>query len=126
MERCSDGILTVDYVDIVRNPAFTKDYTTDNLSTTDIIISSGTNRRILKVADLFDFDSYSGSYNYITASHAEQEIDNALVSVTSSEMISTAVITDNSGEDPGSVSGSPGYEKAVYSAYRPDQFRQDL
>ncbi len=100
MERCSDGMLTVDYVDIVRNPAFTKDYSTDNLSTTDIIISSGTNRRILKVADLFDFDSYSGSYNYITASHAEQEIDNALISVTSSEMINTAVIADNSGEGP--------------------------
>lgn len=99
MEKCSDGMLDVNYVDIVRNPSFTSDYTNEDLNTTDIIVTSGSNRRILKVSDMFTFENYSGNYSYITASRAEQVIDNAVLAVSTGEIIKTAVIVDNASED---------------------------
>ena len=69
------------------------------ISFTDIIITSGTNRKILRVADMFTFENYSGNLSYIASSKAEQEIDNAVLSVSTSEMIKTAIIIDNASED---------------------------
>ncbi len=99
MAKCSDGMLDVNYVDIVRNPSFTDEYDGENLNTTDIIVASGDNRRILKVSDMFTFENYTGNYSYITSSKSEQEIDNAVLAVTTEELIHTAVIVDNASED---------------------------
>ena len=92
-------MLDVNYVDIVRNPSFTSEYTSENLNTTDIIVTSGTNRRILKVADMFTFENYSGNLSYITSSKAEQEIDNAVLAVSTGEIINATIIVDNASED---------------------------
>lgn len=99
MQKCSDGMINVEYVDIVRNPSFVENFDADDLKTTDIIITSGTNRKILRVADMFTFENYSGNLSYIASSKAEQEIDNAVLSVSTSEMIKTAIIIDNASED---------------------------
>ena len=99
MAKYSDGMLTVNYVDIVRNPAFADNYPSEDLSTTDIIVSCGSNQRILKVSDLFRFENYADSYQYIASSQAEQALDNALVSVTNETVTKTVLIADYCSQD---------------------------
>lgn len=99
MEKVSDGMVSVSYIDIVRNPTFTDDYAADDLSTTDIIVSCGDNRRILKVSDLFTFANYSDSYQYIVSSQAEQALDNAIAAVSSETITKTVLITDYCSQD---------------------------
>ncbi len=99
MERRSDGMIKVNYTDIVRNPSFVDKYPDEDLNTTDIIVSCGDSYRLLTVSDLFTFASYSDSYKYIASSHSEQSIDNAIVSVTNEQVTNVVVLTDYTSED---------------------------
>ncbi len=97
LAKYSGGMITVDYVDIVTNPTFAKDYdSADNLTANDVIVSCGAKRKLLKVNDLFTFEAYSGEYQYIASSQSEQVIDNAIVTVTSDIVTKTAIVSDNS------------------------------
>lgn len=96
LAKASGGMIRVEYTDIVTNPTFANDYQGEELTANDVIVRCGDQKRILKVSDLFTFEVYSGEYQYITSSQAEQVIDQALVTVTSDVVTKTAVITDNS------------------------------
>lgn len=99
MAKCSKGTLSVEYVDIVRNPAYADDYDQNELNTTDIVVSCGENKQILTTADIFNFEEYSGNYRYIASSSAEAKLDDAILSVTRSFVIKTVIFTNNTDTD---------------------------
>lgn len=98
-EQNSDGKIKVEYIDLVQNPTYADKYGDEDLSTNDVIISSGDKYKILSQNDMFNFEQYSDSYRYITSSKSEQAFVNALVTVTSDVSTKTALITDNCGGD---------------------------
>ncbi|MDD6490097.1 MAG: GldG family protein [Clostridia bacterium] len=95
----SDGKISVEYVDLVKNPSFQNKYPDDTLSTTDVIVSCGDKYKILTKDDLFTFENYSETYQYIKSSQAEQEIDSAILTVTSDVSTKVALVTDNCTDD---------------------------
>ena len=95
----SDGKISVEYVDLVKNPSFQNNYPDDTLSTTDVIVSCGDKYKILTKDDLFTFENYSDTYQYIKSSQAEQEIDSAILTVTSDVSTKVALVTDNCTDD---------------------------
>ena len=95
----SNGMISVDYVDLVQNPTYADKYDGEQLSTTDVIVSCGDKYKILTKNDLFNFEQYSETYQYISSSKSEQAIDNAIVTVTSDVSTKVALITDNCGSD---------------------------
>ncbi len=95
----SDGKITVEYIDLVQNPTYADRYADEDLSTNDIIISSGDKYKVLTQDDLFNFEQYSETYRYIISSKSEQAFDNALVTVTSDVSTKVALVTDNCGSD---------------------------
>ena len=100
IERASDGMIKVEYVDIVRNPSFTEKYPNESLNKTDIIVSCGEKYTLLPAAELFSFATYYNEYQYISSSHAEEAIDNAIVTVTNDKVTNVALIKDYTTEDP--------------------------
>ena len=101
MERASNGMIKAEYVDIVRNPTFVEKYPNYSLTKTDIIISCGDKYSVLPASELFSFETYYNEYQYIASSHAEEAIDNAIVTVTNDKVTNVALIRDYSTEDPG-------------------------
>lgn len=99
LAQYSDGMISVEYVDLVQNPAYENNYPDVELSTTDVIISCGDKYKIVTADDLFTFETYSGSYSYIASSQAEQTIDSAILTVTSDVTTKVALITDNCTDD---------------------------
>ena len=100
LAKNSKGMIHVEYVDIVKNPTFAKDYSSeDNLTANDIVVSSGEKKKLLKVSELFTFEAYSGDYQYISSSQSEQVIDNAIVTVTSDVITKVGVVSDNSSQE---------------------------
>ncbi len=99
ISRESEGMVEVKYTDLVRNPSIADDYPGSSLSSTDIIITCGDNSRILRATDIFTFENYSGSYQYVTSSSAEQELDRAILAVTNEDMINTVIVNDYCTED---------------------------
>lgn len=95
----SDGRISVEYKDLVQNPNIENDYPDADLSTTDIIVKCGEKYKILTKNDLFTFENYSQTYQYIKSSQAEQEIDSAIMNVTSENITKVALITDNCTDD---------------------------
>lgn len=100
MAKYSKGALTVEYADIVRNPAYAEGYDENELNTTDIVISCGDNKQILTVSDIFKFERYSDNYSYIVSSDAEEKFDNAILAVSTDKIIKTVIFSDNSDADP--------------------------
>ena len=96
MAKLSNGMISVEYVDIVTEPTLAKSYNAENLTANDIAVTCGEKTKILKVTDLFTFEAYSSEYQYISSSQSEQAIDNAIVTVTSDSVTNVAVISDNS------------------------------
>ena len=96
MAKLSNGMISVEYADIVTEPTLAKTYNAENLTANDIAVTCGEKTKILKVTDLFTFEAYSSEYQYISSSQAEQAIDNAIISVTSDVVTKVAVISDNS------------------------------
>lgn len=99
MARTSQGMIEVQYVDLVRNPTFAEGYADANLSTTDVIVSCGDKKKILTSYDLFNFESFTEDYRYIASSDAEQELDNAIVLVNNEQVTNAVIIKDYCSED---------------------------
>lgn len=99
IEKISNGMIKTDYTDIVRNPSFTEKYPNEELNKTDIIVSCGDKYVHLPAAELFNFATYSNEYQYISSSHAEEAIDNAISTVTNDQVTNVALLTDYTNED---------------------------
>lgn len=99
LSRWSEGMIEVQYIDLVRNPTFAEDYSDSNLSTTDVIVSCGDNKKILTAYDLYNFENFSEDYRYIASSDAEQEIDNAITSVINEQITKAVIIKDYCSQD---------------------------
>lgn len=86
--------ITVDYVDLVVNPAFAAGYPELDLSYNDVLVSSGNKSEIISMNDMFNtqYDQYSGK-TYITSSKAEQELTSAIMRVTSDSMVRISVLS---------------------------------
>lgn len=95
----SDGKISVKYTDIVKTPSLAKKYSSEELSSTDIIVSCGDKYRVLKATDIFNFGYYADTYGYITSSKAEQMIDAALLTVNNEQVTNVFIINDNTAED---------------------------
>lgn len=83
--QCSD-MISVNYLDLLKNPSISTQYSKDNLETNNIIVRSGDQYKVLKSDDLFTQQiSYQTYSNVITASKVEQAITSAILNVTSDE-----------------------------------------
>ncbi len=99
LARESGGHVKVEYTDLVQNPNLQSKYPDVRLTTTDVIVSCGEKYNILAKEDMYEFESYASDYQYITASNAEQTIDEAILKVTSDISTKVVLVTDNSGDD---------------------------
>ena len=119
----SDGKISVEYIDLVKDPSFQNNYPDDTLSTTDVIVSCGDKYKILTKDDLFNFENYSETYQYIKSSQAEQEIDSAIMTVTSDVSTKVALVTDSCTDDYSylkSVLNTNNYEITEFSLLTQD------
>lgn len=91
--------ISVEYISIVDNPNYANKYENETLNSDNIIVSCGDKYRVLDDYDLFNVQSYYGTYSYIASSRAEEAFDGAILAVTSEETTSVAIATDNSTED---------------------------
>ena len=95
MKKYSNGLLTVEYTDLLKNPNIENEYQNETLSVTDVIVKCGDKYNHLTVQDMFNFDLY-GEYQYITSSKAESALTSAIVKVTSDAKTKIAILTDKS------------------------------
>lgn len=77
--------VTLEYVDIVKDPTFSSNYPDLSLSVADVLVKSGDRIEQIEKADLFDVQSNDYGEQYIAASVAEQAITSAILNVTSDE-----------------------------------------
>ena len=94
MSKYSNGLIEVNYIDLMRSPTYADKFADTTLNTTDVVIECGNYKQVLTASDLYNFESYSDSYQYITSSSAEQVIDNSIVTVTSDDVTNIVIITD--------------------------------
>ena len=99
LSQNSDEMISVEYIDLVQNPSYENNYPDAELSTTDIIVSCGDKYKIVTADDMFNFESYDGTYSYIASSQAEQQIDAAILTVTSDISTKVALVSDNCTDD---------------------------
>ncbi len=95
LKKNSNGLLTVEYTDLLKNPNIENEYQDETLARTDVIIKCGDKYNVLKVEDMFNFDTY-GEYQYISSSKAESAFDSAILKVTSDVETKIAILTDKS------------------------------
>lgn len=95
MKKLSNGLLTVEYTDLLKNPNIENEYQNEDLAVTDVIVKCGDKYNLIKVEDMFNFDLY-GDYQYIASSKAEAALDSAIVKVTSDTETKVAILTDKS------------------------------
>ncbi|MBR2177212.1 MAG: Gldg family protein [Clostridia bacterium] len=95
----SNGMLTVEFDDLVKNPTLQSKYENDNITTTDVIIRCGDKYNIVSKEDMFNFELYASTYQYIVSSKAEQAFDSAILRVTSDVTTKVALLIDNAGDD---------------------------
>lgn len=91
--------ISAEYISIVDNPNYANNYKNETLSSDNIIVSCGDKYRVLDDYDIFNVQSYYGSYSYIASSRAEEAFDGAILAVTSEETTNVTIATDNSTED---------------------------
>lgn len=85
--------ITVNYIDIVKNPAYASKYPNQDVSQYDIVISCGPDRiRVVSIADMFNTSTSSGNLT-ITSSKAEKVMTSAIMGVSSDENYKVAVMT---------------------------------
>ena len=100
MKQNSDGFITVEYVDLIKNPTYSSKYENEELTVTDVIVKCGDKYNILKKEDLFNYAlDQSTGYQYITSSKVESAIDTAIVKVTSEVSNKIAIVNDNTEDD---------------------------
>ena len=85
--------ITVNYIDIVKNPAYASKYPNQDVAQYDIVISCGSDRvRVVSIADMFNTSTNSGSLS-ITSSKAEKVMTSAIMGVSADENYKVAVMT---------------------------------
>ena len=85
--------VTVNYVDLVKNPTFAANYEDENIASNDVLIK----------CELFNSEMSYSTFSYVvTSSKAEQSVTSAMVNVTSDEITKVAILT--------------GYDEADYSS----------
>lgn len=91
--------ITIKFVDILANPAYTSQYPDLDLSINDILVQSGENTNRLTAYDIFNVETswYGGS---ITSSKAEQAMTGAILNVTDQNKIKVAFLSGH-GENGG-------------------------
>ncbi len=94
LKKYSDGKISVEYKDLLKNPNIENEYKSETLSVTDVLVTCGEKYNLLKVEDMFNFELY-GDYQYISSSKAESAFDTAIVKVTSDTETKIGIITDN-------------------------------
>ena len=96
--------ISIEYVDLVANPAFAQNYPTLPLSSSSILITCGDKVRDVTPSQLYDIqsDQYTGQQS-ITASKAEQVLTSAVLAVTSDKAINVATITGHNEESVASL-----------------------
>lgn len=85
--------ITLEYVDLPRNPGFEKRFPEFQLSSYTIVLQSGERTSTVQINDLFntDFDPYYYT-EYITSSKAEQVLTSAIMGVTTEYQVTVAFI----------------------------------
>lgn len=88
--------ITIEYIDIIKNPEFISKYSKENPSTFDLIVESGGKYKVLKGKDLFDQKTIDAQFGiYQTQSLAEQKITSAIMFVTDDNPIKIAILNGN-------------------------------
>lgn len=82
--------ITVEYVDIIKNPAFYGEYPDMDLSDSDILVRSDKKVRKVNLFDMFEFDYQTGA---LTGSKAEQLLTPAVMGVVSTDNVVVDVLT---------------------------------
>lgn len=97
--RLNDRI-DLQFIDFTADPTFAQKYPSLQLSTSSILVTSGTKVRDLTPYDLYEIQSDAYGYGGTpTASKAEQVLTSALVAVTSDQSINIAVLGGHNEED---------------------------
>ena len=92
----SGGKLDVKYRDVMKTPSIAKEYDSDTLNATDVIVSGNGKTRILSVNDLFELDYYPESGGYVfSSSKAEQSLCNAIIAVNDEQVTNIVFVKDN-------------------------------
>lgn len=84
--------VTVNYVDLVKNPTFTSNYPDLDLRSYDILVECGEKNKIVSVTDLFNIKTQNYS-SYIASSKAEQTMTSAIMAVASDKVVKVAMTT---------------------------------
>lgn len=96
--KLSDNI-TLEYVDLLKNPAVASQYGDLNVGVSDIVVSGPNGSKVLTAYDLFNIESsYYGGY--IASSKAEQALTSAIVGVTSGASAKAAFLTGHGEQYP--------------------------
>jgi len=81
----------IEYINLLKNPNYSKDYPKDHIGPNSIIVKSGSQHQVLGRSDLFEIES--GMMNQrIVASKAEQALTSAILNVTTEDKIKISVI----------------------------------
>lgn len=94
--KFSDNV-TLEYVDILKNPSLIASYDDANLG--DIIVTSGSRQQSLTAYDLFHVES-SAYGSIITSSKAEQAMTSAILNVTSETQTKAAFLIGHGEQSP--------------------------
>jgi len=89
------GLITLEYVDYIANPAFAVNFPDLRLSHGDVIVQSGGNTRHVPAMTLFRYAQMRDGSLVIAASRAEEAITSAILNVLSDDMIRIAMLTGN-------------------------------
>lgn len=113
--RRESGRISLEFVDLVSDPAFAARYPELELGSWDILVEAGERRELLSFSQLYDYSADGGS---VTASRAEEKLVNAILSVLSEERTVAALLTgygDASPEDLTSLMEANRFEVRVCS-----------
>ena len=85
--------VTVNYVDLVKNPTYAAGYANESLAANDVLVKCGEKHKLVKSSDLFNSEMNYNTFSYVvTSSKAEQSVTSALVNVTSDEITKVAIL----------------------------------
>ena len=85
--------ITLEYIDLPRNPGFEKRFPEFQLSSYMIVLQCGDRTATVAISDLFntDFDPYYYT-EYITSSKAEQALTSAILGLTTVHQVTVAIV----------------------------------
>ena len=97
----SSSHISLHYVNLTGDPTFIKNYPEMDWSTSHLcLVVCGKNYRVIDADDMFDYeyDSSTGSY-VVTDQHIEQALATSILSVTSDQVTTVAILTGQAEED---------------------------